>query len=227
MKRMGVSSLLLLALLLGSAVYPAGAITPAQTAGTRLGGPHIMPFNSGTPRSAAAPSGSHLTYFGGRVLSNVQVVQVIYGSGTYLPQTTSNTAPSLSSFFTNIVDSSYFDWLTEYNTNLLSMSPRTNQTIGRGTFGGRFTITPSAANNGAQIQDSNVQAELQAQISAHTLPQPTRDLAGNTNTLYEMFFRKGQSICMGSTCSLVSGGFCAYHGTIAAGSLPELYYSVE
>jgi hypothetical protein len=133
----------------------------------------------------------------------------------------------VSSFFAGITNSPYFDWLTEYNTNLTSQSVRTNQTIGRGTFGARVTITPSAANNGSQIQDSNVQAELQAQITAHNLPQPALDSAGNTNTLYEIFFRKGQSICMGSTCSLVAGGFCAYHGTIAAGSLPELYYSVE
>ncbi|MCW3045635.1 MAG: Peptidase propeptide [Actinobacteria bacterium] len=229
MKRMGFSSLLLLALLLGSAVYPAGATStaPAQAAETGLGGPHIMPFNSGRPRAASAPAGAHLTYFGGRVLTNVKVVQVIYGSGTYLPQTTSNVTPSVSSFFAGITNSPYFDWLTEYNTNLTSQSVRTNQTIGRGTFGARVTITPSAANNGSQIQDSNVQAELQAQITAHNLPQPALDSAGNTNTLYEIFFRRGQSICMGSTCSLVAGGFCAYHGTIAAGSLPELYYSVE
>jgi hypothetical protein len=120
------------------------------------------------------------------------------------------------------------DWLTEYNTNLRSQNPRTNQTIGRGNFGGRFTITPSAANNGAQIQDSNIQAELQAQIAAHHVRQPVFDSAGNTNTLYAIFFRHGQSICMGGSCSLVPGGFCAYHGTIAAGAgLPELYYSVQ
>ena len=151
MKRMGFSSLVLLALLFGSAVYPVGATpappaqtVPAQTAGTSLGGPHIMPFNSGSPRAQSAPAGSHLTYFGGRVLSNVKVVQVIYGSGTYLPQTTSNVTPSVSSFFAGITNSSYFDWLTEYNTNLNGQTVRTNQTIGRGTFGARVTITCSS-----------------------------------------------------------------------------------
>jgi hypothetical protein len=230
MKRIGLSSLVLLALLGGSGVYPAGATpaTPVQAARTRLGGPHIMPFNSGGPRAAAAPSGAHLTYYGGRVLSNVQVVQVVYGSGTYLPQTTGNTTPTVSSFYAGVTNAPYFDWLTEYNTNLSSQNPRTNQAIGRGSFGGRFTITPSAANNGAQIQDSNIQAELQAQVAAHHLPQPALDSAGNTNTLYAIFFRHGQSMCMGGSCSLVAGGFCAYHGTIAAGGgLPELYYSVQ
>jgi hypothetical protein len=230
MKRIGLSSLVSLALLCGSAFFPAGATpaTPVQAARTRLGGPHIMPFNSGGPRAAAAPSGAHLTYYGGRVLSNVQVVQVVYGSGTYLPQTTGNTTPTVSSFYSGVTNSPYFDWLTEYNTNLSSQNPRTNQAIGRGSFGGRFTITPSAANNGAQIQDSNIQAELRAQVAAHHLPQPVLDSAGNTNTLYAIFFRNGQSVCMGGSCSLVPGGFCAYHGTIAAGGgLPELYYSVQ
>src|ERR1700704_5282475 len=116
MKRMGLSSLVLLALLFGSAVYPVGATPapPAQAVGTGVGGPHIMPFNSGKPRAAAAPAGAHLTYFGGRVLSHVQVVQVIYGSGTYLPQTTSTGSPSVGSFFTQVNNSAYFAWLTEY-----------------------------------------------------------------------------------------------------------------
>src|ERR1700738_972711 len=118
MKRIGLSSLVLLALLCASAVYPAGATpaTPVQAASTRLGGPHIMPFNSGGPRAAAAPSGAHLTYYGGRALSNVQVVQVVYGSGTYLPQTTGNTTPTVSSFYAGVTNSPYVDWLTEYDT---------------------------------------------------------------------------------------------------------------
>ena len=227
---MGLSSLVLQALLLGWAVYPAGATpaAPVQAARTSRRGPHIMPFNSGRPRAAAAPASAHLTYYGGRVLSNIRVVQVVYGSGTYLPQTTGNTTPTVSSFYNGVTNSPYFDWLTEYNTNLTGQNPRTNQVIGRGSLGGRFTITPSAANNAAVIQDSNIQAELQAQIAANHLPQPVLDSAGNTNTLYAIFFRHGQSICMGGTCSLVSGGFCAYHGTIVAGGgLPELYYSVH
>jgi hypothetical protein len=229
MKRIGHCSLALLALLLGSAVYPAGAAPaiPARTAGTGLGGRHVMAFGSGGLRAASAPSGAHLSYYGGRVVSNVQVVQVIYGPGTYLPQTTGSVSPTVSSFFAGVTDSPYFDWLNEYDTNRFGKGQRSNQTIGRGSFAGRYTITPSPANNGPQIQDSNVQDELQAQIMAHHLPQPALDPSGNTNTLYAIFFRKGQSICTDSSCSLLVGGFCAYHGTVAAGPLPELYYSVQ
>src|ERR1700738_1021990 len=43
----------------------------------------VMPKVPPGPRTAAAPSGAHLTYYGGKVISNVQVIQVLYGSGTY------------------------------------------------------------------------------------------------------------------------------------------------
>jgi hypothetical protein len=162
-------------------------------------------------------------YYGGKVLANVKVVQVIYGAGTYLAQTTADASPSVSSFYHGVTASPYFDWLSEYNTtgNAAGGQRGTNQVIGRGSFPGRYVITPSAANNGKTIQDANIQAELHAQIAAGHLPAP------DANTLYSLFFRNGQSICAGSSCSLVSGGFCAYHNTIAAGSLPELYYAVE
>ena len=232
--RLGCSFLTLVFTAALSAVPAAASTQPVAPVATAARtpayrGPHIMPFTPpGTASPATAPAGAHLTYNGGRVVSNVKVVEVVYGAGSYLPQTTSSSSPSVSSFFTGITNSPYFDWLTEYNTNLSSQSPRTNQTIGRGTFGGLYTITPSAANNGSQIQDSNVISELSAQISAGHLPAPTTDAAGNTNTLYETFFRQGQSICQSGSCSLVPGGFCAYHGTVAAGGgLPEFYYSVE
>src|SRR5437899_8286518 len=43
----------------------------------------------------AAPAGAHLTYFGGPVVSNVQVVQVLYGSGSYNPQVAGTSTPSM------------------------------------------------------------------------------------------------------------------------------------
>ena len=33
------------------------------------------------PRNDAAPAGAHLTYYGGRVVSNLQVVEVLWGTG--------------------------------------------------------------------------------------------------------------------------------------------------
>src|SRR6476646_3972562 len=75
----------------------ANAAAPQQSAGsgqqTLPTGPrlHIVPIlDPNGPNNAAvgfaAPAGAHLSYFGGPIISNVQVVQVLYGSGSYNAQ---------------------------------------------------------------------------------------------------------------------------------------------
>jgi hypothetical protein len=174
---------------------------------------------------ASAPAGANLIYRGGRVVSNMQVVQVIWGTGSYIPQVTNVAAPSMASFYQGVLNSPYVDWLSEYNTSGLA-APTSNQFIGRGSFATQVVITPSAANNGATIDDVNIQAELAAQIQAGTLPAPTHDAAGNNNTYYALFFPHGKLLTLEgySSCST----FCAYHGTIAnAGGAGEIYYGVH
>jgi hypothetical protein len=160
----------------------------------------------------AAPAGAHLSYFGGPVISNAHVVEVLYGTGSFLPQVSSTSTPSVASFFGDLLgtNSGYISLLTQYNTTI---SGGTNQTIGNGTFDGLFQITPSAANNGSTIDDTNIQSELLAQINAGHLPAPLLDAAGNVNTLYMIYFPPGKSITQGGSRSCVAGGFCAYHGT--------------
>src|SRR5664279_3822693 len=175
----------------------------------------------------SAPAGAHLTYFGGRVVSNMQVVQILYGSGSYNAQVAGTSSPNMGTFYQGVLNSSYVDWLTEYNTTTQS-GTRTNQTIGRGSFATRVTITPSAANNGSTISDTQIQSELAAQIRAGHLPAPTHDAAGNNNTYYAVFFPPGKTITQGGSNSCVSGGFCAYHGTIASVTgFGEIYYGIH
>jgi len=192
-----------------------------------LGGPARAPARL---LAFAAPAGAHLTYYGGRVVSNIQVVQVLYGTGSYLPQVSSTSSPSMATFYQGVLNSPYVDWLNEYNTNIIAAggTPGTNQSIGRGSFAGQYIITPSSANNHSSISDSNIQSELAAQIQAGNLPSPTIDAAGNTNTYYAVFFPHGKTIMSDGSRSCVAGGFCAYHGTIAA--VPghgEVYYGVH
>src|SRR6266700_6418359 len=104
----------LLALVIGISVYPAAGSPPVGTPaadhhGKPARGPHLLPFGNshahnppGSGQTGSAPAGAHLVYNGGRVASNVQVVQVIYGAGTYLPQTTSSSSPSVSSFYAGV-----------------------------------------------------------------------------------------------------------------------------
>jgi hypothetical protein len=175
---------------------------------------HIFPVRD--PNAAAiapaAPAGAHLSYFGGPIISNVHVVQVLYGSGSYNAQVAGTTSPTMGNFYGDLTgtNSGYVSLLTQYNTTI---SGGTNQTIGNGTFDGLFQIVPSAGNNGSTISDAQIQSELLAQISAGHLPAPVLDAAGNVNTLYMIFFPPGKTITQGGSSSCVAGGFCAYHGT--------------
>ena len=195
---------------------PYGATARATTAPTA---------QAAIPRAAGA---AHLDYYGGHVVSAIKVHEVVYGTGTYMAQTTSTGSPSMSSFYAGVTNSAYVDWLNEYNTSITAIGGQagTNQAIGRGTFAGLTTITPSSANNGASITDAQVQSELTAQINAGALPAPAVDAQGNAISYYSVFFRHGQKICDGTSCSLVSGGFCAYHGTMTVNGR-EAFYAVH
>jgi Abnormal spindle-like microcephaly-assoc'd, ASPM-SPD-2-Hydin len=193
----------------------------------QVGHPHVLPIRPPEyfQNPAPPPVGAHLSYFGGRVVSNLQVVQVLWGTGSYLAQVESVATPSMASFYPEVLNSSYVDWLSEYDTAGLA-APTTNQIIGRGSFVSQVTITP--ASNAATIADTTIQSEITRQINAGFLPAPTTDGNGNSNTYYAVFFPHGKTITQGATSSCVSGGFCAYHGTVAAaGSLHEFFYGVH
>src|SRR5258708_15286726 len=111
----------------------------------------------------AAPAGAHLTYHNGPIISNVQVVQVLYGSGSYNSQVAGSTSPTMGNFFGDITSTGLISLLQQYNTNV---SGGTNQIFGNGTFGGLFQIVPSAGNNGSTVPGAPMQAELPSQVDA-------------------------------------------------------------
>ena len=223
-------ALILIALLTLSATAWAANSNPLL-----IGGPNALPVRQAGSIKAAAPSGAHLTYYGGRVVSNLQVVQVLWGTGgagtgngQFLTQVFDTTTPSIATFYEEVLNSAYVDWLTEYNTDIIDAggSEGTNQTIGRGSFFEQVRITPST--NATTIDDSTIQTEIVNQILAGNLPLPTADAAGNNNTYYAVFFPHGKTITLSGSRSCVAGGFCAYHGTIdAGGSVGEIYYGVH
>ncbi len=181
------------------------------------GNPHVLPWRDPATASSPAPfaraSSRTLTYYGGPVIANVNVVKVNYGAGTYQPYVSGTGAGTMSAFYGAVVGSPYFSWLnTDYHTS--------TQTIGYGSFAGDKSITPSAANNGSTITDAQIQAEIQRQIGLGVLP------AATANTYYAMYFPKGKKIQQGTSYSCQSGGFCAYHGTIKNGS-SYIFYGVH
>jgi uncharacterized repeat protein (TIGR01451 family) len=192
---------------------------------------HIVPYgrNSSGIKNQSAPFGAHLTYFGGPVISNIQVVVVFWGPNINTAITANGT---LDQFYTDITSSRFFDELTEYNTAGITGAPpastSSNQTIGHGTFGGKFTITPSLCPGptACTLTDAQIQAELTRQINSSALPAPQSDAHGIINTYYAIYFPPGVSINAGGVSSCVSGGFCAYHSNTASlvpyGVLPDL-----
>ena len=194
----------------------------------RLHGPGV---GAAAPVAPFAIAGAHADYFGGPVIANVHIVQVLYGTGAYLPNIAGTATPTLQQFYNDITQSSYFDLLNEYSTvgvTAADGTAGTNQTIGHGFFDGLFTINPSPSNDGPTITDGQIQSELLAQVTAGHLPAPVFDAQGNDDTLYMIFFPPGKTITAGGARSCVQGGFCAYHNsTIGTFASHRLFYGVH
>jgi hypothetical protein len=194
---------------------PSNAIDVLPIAATQHGVPWRDPNTSG-PIGFSAPAGAHLSYYGGPIITNVQVVQVLYGSGSYEPHVAGNSSPTMGQFFGDFSGSGsgLITLLAQYNTNV---SGGTNQFFGNGTFAGLFQITPSGVNNGSTINDAQIQSELLAQINAGSLPAPIIDFSSNPRTIYMIYFPPGKTLINAQhQQSCVGGGFCAYHGTTSS-----------
>jgi hypothetical protein len=188
---------------------------PGQTRGLI----HIVPFGrvaSGL-KNTFAPTGAHLTYWGGPVISNIKVVVVFWGPNVVTTSAADGTA-TLSHFFTDITSSRYFDLLTEYTTAGIQGNDgvsTSNQSIGHGSFVSAVTITPSLCPGGATactVTDVEIQTELTNQINAAVLPAPQTDAHGIVDTYYAVYFPPNVTIQLNATTkSCVKGGFCAYH----------------
>lgn len=154
----------------------------------------------------APPANAWLNYYGGRVIANVHVVPVMWGS-----QVPTQVSSQMGSFYAAVTDGPYYDFLAEYDANIKSYSGGNGagMKIGRGTAGATVTLVPSIT--ATSITDQQIAAELLAQIKAGKLPAP------DANTLYMVHFPAGTTISMpdgnGGTAKSCQQ-FCAYHSTI-------------
>jgi hypothetical protein len=163
-------------------------------------------------RAAAAPAApaAHLQSNGGRILQSPKLVQVLYGAGTYLPELAGAPPPNMASAYTEMLATSVFGWLGEYNTT----SP--DRQFGRGRFLQSTTISPAASRSGATIADASVQAELAAQIQAGVLPSPDDD------TVYMIHFPR-ETTNIDPEGAVSCNAFCGYHGTFRIAGQDVLY----
>ena len=225
---------------------------PAASDVLRLGQPHYQPMQSvdahqaptdaaGLIRTAGGtapvcvdsshkviPCVINLQYFGGHVLSNVKVYAVFW-SGLV----SSDVQSGAPGFYAALTDSAWMDWLTEYSTTVSTGAgthagqPGSQQVIGRGTFGGSYTLGtlsksyPACAAPDATLTclaDADVAREIDWQVSQGHLPAP------DANTLYVMHFPPTIRI---SDPNMVScKDYCAYHGTYQNAAKQSVPYLV-
>jgi Bacterial pre-peptidase C-terminal domain len=178
----------------------------------------LMPkSNPAGIQTNAAPANSHLNYYGGKIIPNVKVHQVNWGTGV-----NPSIINGMPDFYTTITSSNMWDWLAqEYSTTgkngFLDGLPGSNQVLGRGSFGSTVTISPSVTS--ATITDTQIQAELNAKIASGQLPAP------DDNAIYMINFPPGKRITQGSPAASSCVDFCAYHGTFVRNG-QNVYYSV-
>jgi uncharacterized protein (TIGR03382 family) len=165
----------------------------------------------------ADAAGAHPAYYGGRVVSNPQVVIVNWGS-----LVDANVANGMAGFYSTSLQSPYLDWLSEYSTvgltGLTDSLAGSKQRIGRGNFVGAYTIAAPAQTT---VANTDVLMLLQAEIGVGDLPAPTLDAEGNANTVYVVNFPPGVTLLSygGTSCAAPPLGFCGTTDTMTVNNL--------
>ncbi|KAI9365352.1 hypothetical protein DFJ73DRAFT_792303 [Zopfochytrium polystomum] len=145
---------------------------------------HILGAPSNSSRLQARASSKTLTYYGGPVLKNVEVTILLWGAASY--------ASDLAGFYAGVVQSTYYDMLSQYSS------------IGRGSYKGTITLTGLPSKK-SLTDETDIQNYLRSLVTAGTI-QP------NANSYYPIHFASGYSITQAGSGSCQV--FCAYHGTI-------------
>lgn len=150
-----------------------------------------------------APASAHLSYGGGPLIQNVEVLAIFWGRLWGNTTTSVQLMDNLADFFTAILVSPLIDQLAEYNV--------TGQTVGYGSFIGTKLIKTNAPVG--SITDSAIRAQLSKWIKAKTVPKSTK------NTLYFIYLDPGIISIMGGGKSCQN--YCGYHNNVG-----KVYYAV-
>ena len=148
----------------------------------------------------------HLAYpatGGGPLIQHVKVVDVFYSPNFKYKA-------MLEDFYKAVLQSAYFDWLTEYNV--------TNYKIGRGSF---VTSFEDSNTNPTTVKQINPETYLKGLIAAAKVPAPDDD------TMYMLYFPSGIDPTDGTGPSCISNGdYCAYHSSYLATNGQNVRYGV-
>lgn len=162
-----------------------------------------------------------MQYFGGPVISNPKVYVVWWGNVANINRTLTAARGGIADFYSGVTNSSFLDWMNEYDTNITTQSgshagmPGTGQHIGRGNFIGTRTLTPVPAGN---VTDAQIQATLDQAFTSGTLPQP------DATTIYAIHFPRSVTITLdgSKSCSAFGG----YHFNTTETTRHDAFYIV-
>jgi hypothetical protein len=185
--------------------------------------------SSGFPTPCDGTTMLQVMYFGGKVVPNAKVYAVFWTSDV-----DNTTKANIGLFYQALTNSTWMDWLTEYST--VGISGGSNQGIGRGTYAGSFTITPVSPPRTCEadslgfppppgticIWNTDIPAELDAQITAGNLPMP------DPHTVYMFHFPPTHEIQSVDRTNISDAcvEYCAFHSTYARSGFGSVYYGV-
>jgi hypothetical protein len=160
----------------------------------------VVPLSQLPVQQAVA---ANLTYRGGALIEAAKVFAIYWGQTWSTDVDARDLSAAMNQCFTDILDSSLMDQLSEYNVP--------GKTIGHGSFIGSQVIFADAPSR--SVTDSRIQTTLQNWISTGTVPQNDKD------TIYFVFLEKGVVSVMGGSRSCQS--YCGYHNNVDG-----IYYAV-
>lgn len=160
-------------------------------------------------------------YYGGAVTANPKVYVVWWGDPANINAAVTAAKGGIADFYAGVTNSSFMDWLNEYNTNVNAQAGShmgmagTGQFIGRGNYVSSITLTKIPSGN---VTDAQVQTTLDAALDDGTLPEP------DDNSIYAVYFPQSVSISLDGSASCQ--GFGAYHEAILETKRKNVIYLV-
>lgn len=138
----------------------------------------------------------NVDYFGGPVISNVQVETVFYGHDWYSNPALHQTGSELNQYFNFLTNSSYMDLLHQYSTPF--------QSIGHGSWVGGELVDRNASPLGSlYVDDSEIQQMLESVVYHRQVPGP------NGNLVYMVYTDPNTEVTDGGSNSIKD--FLGYH----------------
>lgn len=199
------------AFIAASALWPSSGFSAHMTQ-VYLTRPLRDAFEANASVNTASPK--KLEYYGGPVIAKPNAYAVIWG-----PNVNTEVESKIGGMLATTLASNYMDMFGQYSTSITAVGgqPGTNQTIGRGTFGGTIRVQP--ANTKMDLDDIEIGAEIEQQIDAGKLPRPDAD------TLFFLYFPPELSISLegSKSCEV----FCGYHHSVKTRNYGQVYYAVQ